>query len=185
MAGRPRGALLAAEAAGKPSFWEKVNFLGDCWEWTGATTEWGYGKLRYGGHDLSAHRCSYEYAFGRLPNDLWVLHKCDNPPCVNPAHLFLGTPKDNTQDMYRKGRAPRLGAVGEANVSASITEEDVLAIRFAFADGVSPSELSNRFGLTTSGINSVIRGKTWKHVGGPICNADRRGRHGNHRKKAA
>lgn len=170
-----KGRLLAAEAASRPEFWAKVNLLGSCWEWTGATTEWGYGKLGYRGHDFTAHRCSYEYAFGRLPDGMWVLHKCDNPPCINPSHLFLGAAKDNTADMYAKGRAPRIGAKGATNRHARLTDDEALQIRLDFAAGARPKDLADQYGIGSSVVNRVIRGVAWRHVGGPICTADRRG----------
>lgn len=177
-----KGRLMAAEAANRASFWSHVNLLGTCWEWTAATTEWGYGKLRYSGHDFAAHRCSYEYAYGRIPAGVFVLHACDNPPCVNPSHLFLGSAKDNTQDMLAKGRAARMGAVGVANRNAVLTEANVVDIRERFACGATPTELAAEFGITGSNLNRILRGVTWSHVGGPICTRDRRG---EHRRKAS
>lgn len=179
-----KGRLIAAEAASRREFWAKVNMLGDCWEWTGATTDGGYGKLGYAGHNFTAHRCSYEYVFGRLPEDMWVLHKCDNPPCVNPAHLFLGVAKDNTADMYAKGRAPRLGAKGEANRASRLTNEMVVQIREDYADGAAPADLAEQFGFTVEYIRLLIRGKAWSHVGGPILTTDGRAARSG-RKKAS
>lgn len=168
---------LAAEAANRANFWAKVDMLGECWVWTGATGRWGYGKLRYGGHDYSAHRCAYEFTYGPAQKGLFVCHRCDNPPCVNPAHLFLGTAKDNTADMHAKGRAARAGAAGEANRAARLSADDVLQIRNQFAAGVAPKELAAVFGVGSSGINRIIRGSAWSQVGGPISTVDRRGLH--------
>lgn len=92
-------------------FWKKVEKKSpdECWEFKGAKYEHGYGCLSVGGRkNKGAHRISYVIHFGEIPNDLHVLHKCDNPPCVNPNHLFLGTHKQNMEDKSRKGRcAPR------------------------------------------------------------------------------
>jgi hypothetical protein len=170
-----------AEAASKESFWDKVNLLGDCWEWQGARTKFGHGKVRYGGNYFGAHVCAYEFSHGRLTKGLWVLHRCDNPPCVNPSHLYAGTPKNNTADMFRRGRAARDGALGSANPHSVLTETQVLQIRESFAAGRrTPKELAEDWQVTPGAINDLLRGKTWRHVGGPLAEGDRRGKHGNH-----
>jgi hypothetical protein len=87
------------------AFWSKVA-LGDdreCWEWTRKKAR-GYGRFDVRGWPVYAHRIAWVIAFGVIPDGLYVCHSCDNPPCVNPAHLFLGTAKDNMQDKVRKGR---------------------------------------------------------------------------------
>lgn len=88
------------------SFWDKVerNPLTDCLEWTGRMGRDGYGKLKIKGKEKRAHRVAYQIGYGLDPKELFVCHKCDNPKCVNPQHLFLGTHTDNMQDMLRKGR---------------------------------------------------------------------------------
>lgn len=87
-------------------FWRFVRFNGECWEWTGSRSRRGYGRLKVDGRPVETHRYSYELHCGAIPDGLLVLHKCDNPPCVNPLHLFLGTQLDNVRDMFRKGRNP-------------------------------------------------------------------------------
>jgi hypothetical protein len=89
----------------KTAFWEKVDKTDTCWNWNAAT--WGnnqYGCARWGGRCINAHRVSWSLTHGEIPKDLKVLHRCDNPLCVNPDHLFLGTQKDNCQDAKAKGR---------------------------------------------------------------------------------
>lgn len=94
-------------------FWEKVAKSDGCWLWTGSRQRNGYGFLFAGTrkepHPERAHRVSWRIHFGEIPDGLWVLHKCDNPPCVNPEHLFLGTRTDNMRDCARKGRVTTIG----------------------------------------------------------------------------
>lgn len=100
-------------------FWKKVDRSGGdlaCWPWIGSRQPNGYGKVRVQAirtAPLQAHRVAWELSHGEIPHGLWVLHRCDNPPCCNPSHLFLGTPKDNTTDMVGKGRV----ALGDRNGS--------------------------------------------------------------------
>jgi DNA-binding Xre family transcriptional regulator len=95
---------MSTQKVDEQRFWSKVDRSGDCWLWTGARRPLGYGALKVDGHVLHAHRVAYELVYGEIPAELVVLHTCDNPPCVNPAHLRLGTRSDNTRDMYAKGR---------------------------------------------------------------------------------
>lgn len=159
-------------------FWAKVNQdgpvpshapeLGQCWVWTGATTEFGYGKLRSEKIWYAAHRRSFEMAHGVVPQGMLVCHRCDTPACVRPDHLFLGTAQQNTRDMHAKGRAALAGAKGEANSHAKLLDEQVLAIRQRFDDGEMIRALAIEFGLTRSAISDIVNGRTWKHLGGPI-----------------
>ena len=88
-------------------FWSKVNKSDDCWTWTASCNKWGYGQFRLNGRCVLAHRAAYVFEHGPIPDGLFVMHLCDNPPCVNPAHLTLGTHTDNMADMKAKGRSPR------------------------------------------------------------------------------
>jgi DNA-binding Xre family transcriptional regulator len=85
-------------------FWSKVDTTGECWLWMGSRRPLGYGAVKVGGRVLHAHRVAYELTHGSIPEGFVVMHRCDNPPCVNPAHLHLGTRSENTRDMHAKGR---------------------------------------------------------------------------------
>jgi len=117
---------------------------------------------------LLAHRVAWKLEYGRIPDGLidygWaplcVLHKCDNPPCVNPNHLFLGTHAANMLDRDEKNRQPR----GEQNGQSKLTDDDVPRIRRDYADDMTMKEIAKKFGVWPSTIYYVLRGVTWKHV---------------------
>ena len=134
---------------------------GDCSVWTSERDKKGYGLIyRPGAPRLRAHRAAWELANGPIPDGLFVLHACDNPPCCNTAHLFLGTKADNNADMYSKGRA----ALGSRNGHAKLTESNVREIRALLASGLLQREIAERFGVTQTTISPLLRGVTWKHV---------------------
>ena len=140
-------------------FLKHVNKTTRCWFWTGAINDKGYGWVSRSKKlgPPRAHRLSYELFVGRIPKGRWVLHKCDVPLCVRPNHLFIGTPKDNTQDMLRKGRAVR----GEKASWSKIKEDDVRAIR---ASTESQRTLAKRYGMGQQSISLIKRRINWKHV---------------------
>ena len=133
----------------------------ECWPWIGDKDRAGYGKIRPGGpvDCQRANRVAYALEHGSVPDDLCVCHRCDNPACVNPAHLFLGTHGDNARDKVAKGRAtaPR----GEANHNAKLTDDAVRAIR---ASSERIYVLARRYGVSDIIIARVRNGTGWKHV---------------------
>lgn len=132
----------------------------DCWEWTGRKDKDGYGVVMLDGKNIRGHRLSYAYHNNIKLEDmkgLVVCHKCDNPSCVNPDHLFLGTVKDNAADARDKGRA----FVGVLNGRAKLTKKDVLAI---LKDDRIHREIAKDYGVTRATISNVKRGSTWKHL---------------------
>ena len=150
----------------KDRFWQKVRKSDGCWEWTAARNGYGYGIFGPNRKTFLAHRLSWSMAHGDIPDGLHVLHHCDNPSCVRPDHLFIGTAKDNVQDMIRKGRKvmgpfPR----GEDHPNTTLTEEDVRAIRRRFESGESRSDLARAMGVCHSTICNILHGRTWAGVG--------------------
>lgn len=132
---------------------------GDCWTWQGRRSEKGYG-LFYSGRVWRAHRYAYETYVGPI-GDLHVLHKCDNPPCCNPAHLFLGTPADNAADKAMKGRTGKEKRRGSVNGNAKLNEE---LVRFIRNSELGPVELSKKIGVNRCTIRSIRNYETWSHV---------------------
>ena len=142
------------------SFEQKFDKVDGCWEWHATKNPDGYGRVRRYGRLESAHRIVYELYKGPL-GDKQVLHKCDNPSCVNPEHLFLGTIKENNQDKARKGRARGNRMPGMSHPSSKLTDEDVRSIR---QDPRSQSHLSRIYGVSPSLIGGIKNRTRWSHV---------------------
>lgn len=135
--------------------------LGPCWLWTGYTTKYGYGQVTIGGQVLYTHRLAWELTNGPIPDGQWALHKCDNPPCCNPAHLFLGTQTENMADAASKLRMHN----GEKHGIAKLTDVEVIEIRRLYASGdATLPALAKQFGVTISPIHAIVNGRTWKHL---------------------
>ena len=131
-----------------------------CWLWTGFIRENGYGIIGIKGKEYKAHRVSYFIEHGRIDNDRLVLHHCDVRSCVNPAHLFLGTPKDNSQDAVKKGRNTRL--YGEDNGKAKLTRAAVLKIRRMCRSGqMYQKTVARLFGVSEATVSYVVNGGRW------------------------
>lgn len=136
-----------------------------CWAWSGSVTDDGYGQIEVSWRKptrVLAHRLSWELHLGQIPAGLFVLHKCDNPPCTNPDHLFLGTHEDNMADREAKGRSPR----GEDTHNAVLTDEIVREIMALRSTGLTGLSIRTRLGLGRGPVDSVIRGRSWVHVTG-------------------
>jgi len=145
----------------KCSFIAKVTKTDKCWIWSAGIANDGYGV--FGSHkSFRAHRVSYELFVGPIDDGLIVLHSCDNPACVNPSHLSLGTQSDNVHDMIRKGR--RKLAVGSRCGSSKLTEDSVMEIKRLSSTGVGTMELSRMFGVERHAIQKIKSGTTWTHV---------------------
>ena len=135
-----------------------------CWLWLGATNSRGYGGLRIDGRTYSAHRASYEiYHRCKLDRSISVCHRCDNPACVNPDHLFLASHQDNMIDRGVKGRSR--GPIGEANPNTRITAQQAAAIK---SDTRPLRKIADEYGLSISGVHGIRSGATWKHLNGGV-----------------
>lgn len=149
-----------------PSTMERfLNFVdtsGDCWIWVGTTVDHGYGQFSYGEKKVSAHRMSYQLFKEDFDPTFCVCHICDNPSCVRPSHLFLGTQQENIDDMFTKGReSDRKGA---AHPNAKLTNAGANTILSLYKEGISYHDLANRFGVSYSVVWKLINGKTWNHL---------------------
>lgn len=134
----------------------------DCWEWEGFKTKEGYGRFEWKGKRYNAARFSYEYYLGKFDENLFVCHKCDNPPCINPEHLFLGTHKENMHDRDVKKR--NFIPTGEKNPKAILNEDNVIEIRKLLDSGHSLNELSALFKVSKDAIHNIKTKKTWGHI---------------------
>lgn len=175
-----------SDAADEARFWSKVDQAEDgCWLWQGTLLRQGYGCIKIAGQMYKAHRLAYQYTHGPIPQGLLICHKCDNPRCVRPDHLFLGTQKDNMADMSAKGRgylnlpeskrrrvAPERHWChlspdrqrGERNHNAHLTLEQIKAIRTRYEQKeVSQSKLALEYGVAQTTISAIVRRTNWRH----------------------
>lgn len=132
----------------------------ECWNWIGSVNSWGYGRtITSQSTERASHRISWVLHFGEIPDGQCVLHRCDNPRCCNPTHLFLGTVRDNVRDMVAKGRNnPRRG---ESNPNAKLTRSMATQIR-RLADVMTVTQLARAYRVSRRAISFVIGGVTWK-----------------------
>jgi hypothetical protein len=151
--------VISPEAQAR--FWGRVDNPGpdDCWEWQGTRQSYGHGLLSVAGKNLKAHRISYEIHVGPIPAGLIIRHRCDNPPCVNPAHLEVGTRQDNVHDRDSRGRHWALS--GEEHNMARLTWADVDEIRSLAARGESKTGLARRFGISRTHVYRIVLNKSW------------------------
>lgn len=141
-------------------FWKKVDIgaLDECWEWTAAKMERGYGVFSIGDKTYLAHRLAWQFSYGVIPEGLFMCHHCDNPGCVNPRHLFLGTQTDNMQDAAKKGRMAR----GDVHAQSKLTENEVLEIRKLLAQGErSQQDIGDEFDVHQATVSKIKLGARW------------------------
>lgn len=162
-------------------FWVNLDKLeSGCWKWKGTPMiEGGYGRLRIPGGIIKAHRWAWQLINGAIPDGMMVCHTCDNPICVNPEHLFLGTAYDNMRDMADKGRAAGSTRKGEAHPMALITWEQAREMRRRYGytgsykrapNGVTQKQLAEEFGVNVSLVRAVVTGDTWKEGSHTLTN---------------
>ncbi len=162
-------------------FWANIQTTESCWIWVGTRACRGYGAISIDRKRWRAHRLSWAIHNGTIPDGLYICHRCDNPPCVNPEHLFAGTQKDNIADCVRKGRFSRsIGertrnnrrrrgfhrtkAIGHDHYNSKLTLENVLEIRSTPPKWGEQSRLARKFGVTKSSIRDVLSRRCWGHV---------------------
>lgn len=155
-------------------FWGRVVVGDGCWAWTGTRHKFGYGVMWLNGRNEGAHRISWMIHRGPIPADKHVLHRCDNPPCTNPSHLFLGTPAENMYDKTAKGRHisgmtlhPERAARGERCGASRLGDHEIFAIRFFFNPRRRghARRLAEEFGVSPAHIWNIVKGKQRKGVG--------------------
>lgn len=133
-----------------------------CIIFIGSKNSLGYGELSYKGKRFRAHRLSYISHVGPIPDGMVVCHKCDNPPCINPEHLFIGTQADNLKDGRKKGRVATPNPRGERHGLAKLSADKIVAIR---KDQRTQREIAKEYGVHQTTIKNIKLNRTWKHVG--------------------
>jgi HNH endonuclease len=167
----------------KEKLLNKTKIINECWEWQGSVTNAGYGKIRSGNKHLATHRLSYELFKGEIPEGKLVCHSCDNKLCVNPDHLWLGSQKENIQDAKKKGILPkqfgrkhseetlkklkfrkRPDKRGEKHHLRKLKNDDVFKIRELLEQGLTQTEISKIYEVSSSVISNIKRKKSWSHI---------------------
>ena len=162
---RKAKAIVPADAGDVAWFWARVDKSGGpdaCWEWRAARQRTGYGAVWFGRRVVQVHRVAWTLTNGPIPEGKLICHRCDNPPCANPAHLFLGMDDDNVRDKEQKGRANH--AHSDARPSAKLTSDDVREIRRMLAGGLLQQDIADRYGVDASQVSRIGSGHLWRHV---------------------
>ena len=147
-------------ATAPPHFLAKVDRSGSCWLWTAATDPDGYGRFRFDGENRKAPRVAYALAVGHITDGLCVLHRCDNPRCVRPSHLFVGSRQDNNLDRTAKGR----DAKGVQLPQSKLTPAAVSEIHRRLQSGEPQVSIAHAMGVSKATICEIKKGRYWRHV---------------------
>lgn len=131
-----------------------------CWEFTGARDQRGYGRINVNDQAILAHRVAFDLVVDDIPSGMFVCHHCDNPACINPDHLFLGTNQDNINDMVSKRRH----TYGERNGMAKLTEVQVVEIKQQLTNGVARRKIADTYDVSVWLIHDIAKGRRWGHV---------------------
>ena len=147
-------------------FWNKINKTNkhECWEWLGSKDSCGYGRFGFRYTLLSSHRVAWELTNGKIIDTLHILHRCDNPACCNPDHLFIGTHQDNMNDRDMKGRAGGGSLIGEANPRSKFTEGQIISMRNLYKSGLKQKIIAVKFHTSQPVISAIVNDKYWKHI---------------------
>ena len=171
---RGTGRKCGRAANTEESFWANVDASGGpdaCWPWKLRRGDCGHGFVSWAGKDCQAHRVAWSLTHGPIEAGVVIRHRCDNPPCCNPAHLVPGTIADNNRDARERGQADASAIVahgrasaGTANVNAKLDDDRVLGLRTAWAHGETLKSICQRTGLAMGTVHPMVHGRTWKHV---------------------
>ena len=155
---------MAKQLTVEERFWKFVTKTHSCWLWAGCKNRKGYGRFAVAhGNTVQAHRFAWSVRNGPAPEAMLVCHRCDTPNCVNPDHLFLGTPQDNSSDMVTKGRSKGPSLTGERNPAAKFTKKQIQAIRRLYVSSRrSQNELARDFGVSQSTVSRIVNFHNWR-----------------------
>ena len=146
-------------------FFAKIEKSANCWIWKGAINSTGYGTFFLSLKNIPAHRASWIIHNGDIPKNMEVCHHCDNPICVNPGHLFIGTHGDNMRDMQKKGRRKPSRMVGAINPMSVLSKEDVENIRDIYSlGGLTQKQIGAYFGVKQTTISAIVNRVNWGHL---------------------
>lgn len=151
---------MACKPTSAASFWARVRPTDTCWLWTGGLNTHGYGQVRYQGRQMNASRLAVILIVGEIPAGALVLHRCDNPQCVNPDHLYLGDGAQNAADRVSRGRSLK----GAASPKAKLTNDDVREIRQRRQAGELYAAIAADFAITPENAAQICRRETWRHI---------------------